>query len=205
MNKSKRAQKSIFQTLCLILLMLVITSACHVKTEASASGGESELIKRVNAVQEQMMVQGNISEEERQAILALASLVGGGDSRTNSADLADAIEFDEVDKTPMYPGCEGKMAAATKACFMDQINQLVEKEFDKGIAQGLGIEQEQSVEVIFRITETGEMQNLKVRDAPVRIQSEAARVLRLLPPMKPAVHQGQKVSVMCMVVIPYGG
>lgn len=205
--QSKNRIRSTFYSMVFLLLLLGWVSACGIKSEASAAAGgkKSELIKRVNAVQEQMMVQGNISEEERQAILALASLVSGDDSRTSSEDLADALEFEEVDKTPIYPGCEGKMAAATKTCFMDQINQLFANEFDKSIAESLGIDEQQSVEVIFRITETGEIANLKVREAPVRIQSEAARIMRLLPTMKPAIHQGQKVSVMCMIAVPYGG
>lgn len=190
-----------------VLLLSVITYSCGVKAEASASvgGKKSELIKKVDAVQEQMMKQGNISEEEREAILALASLVSGDDSHTNSAELAGVLEFEDADSTPVFPGCDGLTAAENKQCFMKGVNQMVEENFDKSIAQSLGITEKRTVEAIFKIETTGLITNLKVRDSPVRIQAEVARVIRQMPRLQPAVHNGQKVAVMCTVVVPYGG
>ena len=189
-----------------LLIFSIFTQGCGVKAEASASvGNESELIKKIDAVHKQMMKQGNVSEAEREAILALASLVSGDDSRTKSEEVTGVLEFEEADKTPVYPGCEGLSASETKTCFMQQVNQLVEKEFDKGIAKDLGISEGQTVEAIFKITETGEVMKLKVRDANVRIQAEVARVMRLLPRFEPAVLNGEQVAVMCAVVVPYGG
>ena len=189
------------------LLLSVTVYSCGVKAEASASaaGNESELIKKVNAVQQQMMKQGNISEEEREAILALASLVSGDDSRTRREDVAGVLEFEDADMTPVFPGCDGLSALETRQCFMKSVDQLVEEKFDKSIARSLGIEEEKTVEAIFKIETTGLITNLKVRDSPVRIQAEVARVMRQMPRLEPAVHQGKKVAVMCTVVVPYGG
>lgn len=206
-NTPNNLPKNTLKTLVALLVFSIVIQACGVKAEASASatGSESELIKRVNAVQEQMMKQGNVSEAEREAILALASLVSGDDSRTKSEEVSGVLEFDDADKTPVYPGCEGNSAEETKACFMQMVNKLVEKEFDSSIAKDLGITEEKTVEAIFKITEAGEMTNLKVRDANVRIQAEVARVMRLLPRFEPAVHNDQQVAVMCTVVVAYGG
>ena len=52
------------------------------------------------------MVQGNLSEQERQAILSLSSLVSSADDFTSSLDLKEAIEFEHVKNAPVYPGCE---------------------------------------------------------------------------------------------------
>ena len=40
---------------------------------------ESELIMKINAVQHQLMAQGNITEEEEQAILSLCSIMSKDD------------------------------------------------------------------------------------------------------------------------------
>ena len=54
--------------LILILLLVPMVSFGQKNTE-------SELIMKINAVQQQVMAQGNITEEEERAILSLCSIV----------------------------------------------------------------------------------------------------------------------------------
>ena len=183
------------------LICLISLNSC----QQNANSSESELINKVNAVQKQMMVQGNISEQERQAILSLASLVANDEDFTNEQDLKDAIQFDVVENIPVYPGCEGLSQEESKQCFLKKLNELVETQFNADIAKNLKILESQNVEVFFKIDKNGKMSNLKVRDAHVTIQAEAARVIKQLPIMKPATQNGKVVEVMCSISIPYGG
>jgi len=195
--KRRSVQKTMF---ILPLMCLIFFNSC----KQDANSLESELINKVNAVQKQMMVQGNISEQERQAILGLASLVANDEDFTNEQDIKDAIQFDVVENAPVYPGCEGLSQEALKRCFIEKVNNLVETQFNSDIAKSLGISEPQSVEVFFKIDKNGHMSNLKVRDANVTIQAEAARVIKQLPIMKPATQNGEVVDVMCTTTITYG-
>ena len=159
----------------------------------------------VNAVQKQMMVQGNISEEERLAILSLEDLVASYEDFTNSRDTKYAIEFNDVENVPLYPGCGELSQEESKQCFIKSVNKLVETQFNTDIAKNLGITEPQNVEVFFKIDKTGKIENLKVRDANVIIQAEVIRGIKHLPTMKPATQNGEAVDVMCSNTIFYGG
>ena len=45
---------------------------------------------------------------------------------------------------------------------------------------------------------------MKVRNSEVTIQAEILRVLRKMPLMKPAIHNGKSVSVLCSMIVKYG-
>jgi hypothetical protein len=45
---------------------------------------------------------------------------------------------------------------------------------------------------------------MKVRDSEVTVQAEILRVLRKIPAMKPATHNGESVSVLCSIIVTYG-
>ena len=45
---------------------------------------------------------------------------------------------------------------------------------------------------------------MKVRNSEVTIQSEILRVLRKMPVMTPAIHNGESVSVLCSMIVKYG-
>jgi acyl-coenzyme A thioesterase PaaI-like protein len=45
---------------------------------------------------------------------------------------------------------------------------------------------------------------MKVRDSEVTVQAEILRVLRKIPVMKPAIHNGDPVSVICSIIVTYG-
>jgi hypothetical protein len=44
---------------------------------------------------------------------------------------------------------------------------------------------------------------MKVRNSELTIQAEILRVLRKMPVMEPAVHNGKSVSVLCSIVVKY--
>jgi len=161
------------------------------------------LIIKINAVQKQMMVQGNISEEEKLAILSLASLVSQNNGFDNNS-LDDAILFKDVKNAPIYNGCEGLSEEGTKKCFSESILKLIKQEFNSSIAHALDISEPQQVAAFFVIDKNGNMSNIKVRDAELTIQAEIGRVLRKIPKMKPATQDGINVSVLCSILITYG-
>ena len=45
---------------------------------------------------------------------------------------------------------------------------------------------------------------MKVRNSELTIQAEILRVLRKMPLMKPPIHNGKSVPVLCSIIVKYG-
>ena len=180
-------------------IFLIVFNSCKENSNSS----DSELINKVNAVQKQMMVQGNISEEEEQAMLSLCSLMSRDDD-FDDYGRDDVIIFKDVENGPIYNGCEGLSEEETKKCFKENISKFIKQEFNSSIANALDISEPQQVAAFFVIDEYGNLSGMKIRDAEVTIQAEIARVLKNKPKMKPATQSGIKVPVLCSILVTYG-
>jgi len=196
--KEKKHQGLIIFSLTLFILF---TISCDQKPQSSRKS-ESELINKINAVQQQIMVQGNMSEEEELAISSLCSLISPRDGFDNKY-IDDVILFKDVKNAPIYNGCEGLSSEETKKCFNESISKFIKHEFNSGIANKLDISEPQQVAAFFIIDENGKLSGMKIRDAEVTIQAEIGRVLKKLPKMKPATQNGINVPVLCSMLVTY--
>lgn len=176
--------------------------SCKKETDPSKIG-ESELIMKINAVQEQVMAQGNLTKEEEQAMLSICSIVSQNDGlATYSTDTS--IILKDVEIAPVYNGCEDLTNKKTRECFNDKVTAFIKREFNLGLLKELNLSNPKKVEAFFIITENGKLTGMKVRDAEVTIQAEILRVLRKMPVMNPAIDNGKSVSVLCSMVVTYG-
>ena len=194
--KRRKIQKVLF---ILPLIFLIFLNSCQQNTNSS----ESELINKINAVQKQMMVQGNISEEEELAMSSLCVLM----SRDDNFDYYgrnDVIIFKDIENAPIYNGCEGLSEEETKKCFNESISKFIKQEFNLSITNALDLSEPQQVAVFFVIDENGKLSGMKIRDSEVTIQAEIARVLKKIPKMKPATQDGINAPVLCSMIVTYG-
>lgn len=190
---------TIARTVLLFILSLVLS--CGEKSSSNTS--ESELIMKINAVQEQIMAQGNMTDIEEQAILSLCNIISHNDGLVNfSPD--NRMILKDVDIVPIYDGCENLTIEETRECFKNKISAFIKREFNLSISKSLNLSELKQVDAFFIIDKKGNITGLKVRDSEVTIQAEILRVLRKTPIMKPANHQGKSVSVLCSAVIKYG-
>jgi hypothetical protein len=158
---------------------------------------------KINAVQEQVMAQGNITEEEEQALLSLCSIVSHDDGlATYTTD--NSIILKDVEIAPVYNGCEDLTIEETRECFNDKVSAFIKREFNMNVSKDLNLSEPKQVEVFFIINEKGNLTGMKVRDSEVTVQAEILRVLRKTPVMKPATQNGESVSVLCSIIITYG-
>ncbi|WP_258097626.1 hypothetical protein [Marinoscillum pacificum] len=164
---------------------------------------QSQLIVKINAVQEQIMAQGNVTEEEEQALLSLCSIVSQADGLGNHGPDFGII-LKDVEMVPVYNGCEELSKEETRECFKKKISTFIKQEFDLNISKELNLSEPKQVEAFFMIDESGERTGMKVRNSELTIQAEILRVLRQIPKMKPAMHNGENVSVFCSLVVTYG-
>jgi len=184
-----------------IFIVLLIFS-CKEESN-SVKNTESDLMMKINAVQEQVMAQGNMTDEEEQALLSLCSIVSHDDGlATYTTD--NSMILKDVEIAPVYNGCEDLTIEETRECFNDKVSTFIKREFDLGVSKDLNLSEPKQVEAFFIINENGNLTGMKVRDSEVNIQAEILRVLRKMPIMKPATQNGESVSVLCSIIVTYG-
>ena len=182
--------------LLLIFLFIPIVSFGQKNTE-------SELIMKINAVQQQVMAQGNITKEEEQAMLSLCSIMSHDDGLANySPDNRMILKDAEI--APIYNGCEELSEEEIKECFNNKVSTFIKREFNLSLSKDLNLSEPNQVEAFFIINENGNLTGMKVRNSELTIQAEILRVLRKIPVMKAAIHNGKSVSVLCSIIVTYG-
>ena len=164
---------------------------------------ESELIMKINAVQQQVMAQGNITEDEEQAMLSLCSIMSRDDGLANY-NPDNRMILKEVEIAPVYNGCEELSEEEIKECFNNKVSTFIKREFNLSLSKDLKLSEPNQVEVFFIINENGNLTGMKVRNSEITIQAEILRVLRKMPVMKPAIHNGKSVAVLCSIIVKYG-
>jgi hypothetical protein len=202
--KFNRKTKFEFQNLLVVSTIFIFLSCFSCKEESnSLKNTESDLITKINAVQEQVMAQGNITEVEEQALLSLCSIVSHDDGlATYTTD--NSMILKDVEMAPVYSGCEELSIEETRECFNNKISTFIKREFNLSVSKDLNLSEPKLVEAFFIINENGNLTGMKVRDSEVTVQAEILRVLRKIPVMKPATHNGESVSVLCSIIVKYG-
>ncbi len=104
----------------------------------------------------------------------------------------EAVPFAVVEEVPVFPGCEEE--GDKRTCFQEKMQLHISKNFSyPKEAQEEGIQG--SVAIMFTISETGAINNIKVRGPHQLLEDEAERIISLLPDMKPGKHKGVVVNV----------
>ena len=202
--KFNRKTKFGFQNIMVNSIIFSVLLCFSCKEESNAlKTTESDLMTKINAVQEQVMAQGNMTAEEEQALLSLCSIVSHDDGlATYTTD--NSMLLKDVDLAPVYNGCEALSKEETRACFDNKIATFIKREFNLSVSKDLNLSDPKQVDAFFIINEDGNLTGMKVRDSEVTIQAEILRVLRKMPVMQSANHNGKRVSVLCSIVVTYG-
>ncbi|MBC8753086.1 energy transducer TonB [Kordia sp. YSTF-M3] len=121
----------------------------------------------------------------------------------NAVDVADTEEVIEevpfafVEFAPIFPGCEKYTSKAKrKKCMSEKIQKHVNRKFDTGLAEELGLDEGvKRIDVFFMIDENGNVAGIQSRAPHPKLQKEAERVIKLLPKMEPGKQQNKSVKV----------
>lgn len=105
------------------------------------------------------------------------------------------VPFAVIENVPIYPGCEKGNNDAKRKCMSDKISKFVQKKFNTDLAGDLGLTGRQRINVIFKIDRSGNVVGVRSRAPHPRLEKEAARVINLLPKMKPGKQRGKAVTV----------
>ena len=110
-------------------------------------------------------------------------------------------EFDDIDvpfavieDVPIFPGCESVAKSQRRACFQEQMNKHIRRNFRyPEIAQEMGIQGR--VYVNFIIARDGSITNIRMRGPDKNLENEAQRIISRLPQMTPGKQRGRAVRV----------
>lgn len=106
------------------------------------------------------------------------------------------VPFVVIEDVPVFPGCSGNKEEL-RACFSERISKFVLKKFDSNLVQELGLPKGsvQRIFVMFTINKQGKVSNVMARAPHKQLQTEAVRVIELLPEMSPGMQRGIPVGV----------
>lgn len=97
------------------------------------------------------------------------------------------VPFAVIENVPEYPGCERGSNAEKRKCMSDKIAKFVQRKFNTDLAGDLGLSGRQRISVIFKIDKNGNVTGVRSRAPHPRLEKEAARVINMLPKMKPSL------------------
>jgi len=104
------------------------------------------------------------------------------------------VPFAVIEDVPIFPGCESVTKSQRRACFQEQMNKHIRKNFRyPDIAQEMGIQGR--VYVNFIIAKDGSITNIRMRGPDKNLENEAARIIGRLPKMTPGKQRGRAVRV----------
>jgi protein TonB len=104
------------------------------------------------------------------------------------------VPFAVIEDVPIFPGCESVAKSQRRACFQEQMNKHIRRNFRyPDIAQEMGIQGR--VYVNFIIAKDGSITNIRMRGPDKNLENEAARIIGRLPKMTPGKQRGRAVRV----------
>jgi TonB family protein len=104
------------------------------------------------------------------------------------------LTFAVIEDVPIYPGCEEIERNKKLECFTKKVTEHIKTTFvypKKARKNNI----EGRVLVRFIINQVGEISNIETKGGDPILQTEALRIVRLLPKMKPGMQRGKPVKV----------
>lgn len=157
-----------------------------------------KIVEDLSEVEETFIESSETNQEE--AIQEVRDVVDIGDIHVTDIEEDVEVAFAIIEDVPVFPGCEGLSKSKTKACFQKKIQEHVVKHFSyPEAALDLGIQGR--VSVIFVVDSKGYVIGIRSRGPDKILETEAERIIGLLPKMKPGKQRGRPVKVSYAVPI----
>jgi hypothetical protein len=221
LQKSK--SKKIFQLKYLLLVpvvaaMLVYTSCSDQvpvkEVETIKTADNTEVMDKINELAEAIMKKGNVTNEESLALKFLATEHKEGDKiytsvneylveqrelagleYINESNTEVKVPFSEIDMVPVFPGCQGLNAEASKKCFTQKISAFIGENFKTENLKDTGLTGEQRIMNHFVINKEGKVVVRAIKANHPDLEAEMRWTLNQLPVMIPGVQDGINVAV----------
>ncbi|MCH3881081.1 MULTISPECIES: energy transducer TonB [Tenacibaculum] len=111
-------------------------------------------------------------------------------------DNDDPKSFVFLEEVPIYRGCEGLPKEENKKCFVRKISKHVQKHFNSGLGQDLGLSSgKKKMYALFVIDKIGNVTQVKIKAPHKRLEKEVQRIVDKIPQFTPGKQQGKPVKV----------
>jgi len=108
----------------------------------------------------------------------------------------ETVPFILIEDVPIFPGCENlSNNIERKDCMSEKITKFINKEFNSGLGNQLGLTGINRITVMFKIDTNGDIVDIQTRAPHPKLEQEALRVIQALPKMRPGMQRGTPVNV----------
>lgn len=102
----------------------------------------------------------------------------------------DKYDGGEIEKFPVFPGCENLQDKEARICFNKQIQAHITRNFRYPVrAQKMKLQGK--VSILFKINKEGEVSNIRTRGPFKTLEEEAIRIIKLIPKCQPGQVNGE--------------
>ncbi len=99
-------------------------------------------------------------------------------------------------RSAIYPGCENETdILGLKKCMADNISKFIDFEFNTGVIAKDVLKSRVRINIIFKVDDEGNVTDVRARAPHPALETEAIRVLNLLPKLKPGMYLGKPVTI----------
>ena len=105
------------------------------------------------------------------------------------------VPINIVEEVPIFPGCENGTQVEKQTCLQENLQSIIEKNFDSTIAEDLNLVGNHKIIVAFKININGDISDIEAFAAHTKLAQEAIRTLELVPRMLPAKQRGRAVYI----------
>ncbi|PVW17161.1 energy transducer TonB [Marixanthomonas spongiae] len=117
-------------------------------------------------------------------------------NRQGSTSVKKHISFQNVQKSPVFPGCYATANSEFKKCLSKNVEEHIMNNFNLFVGMIHGIPSgNQRINIQFEINEYGYISNIKAKANYKKLEEEAIRVIKALPRMTPAKQDNEPVAV----------
>ncbi len=124
--------------------------------------------------------------------IANAQEVTATENETEDTEVSFAI----IEEVPVYSGCENLQGNfARKKCMNKKLGNLIRANFNSNLAKQNGLSGRIKIGVFFKIGKDGNIKDIEAKTDYKVMETEAIRVVSLIPKMQPGVQRGKPVTV----------
>lgn len=118
------------------------------------------------------------------------------------AEEIEEVPFQAIQDVPIFPGCEKfKDNEQRKQCMSDGVQKFVMRRFNTDLGSDLGLSGVTRISVQFTVDEFGKITDIRTRAPEPELETEAKRVVSMLPQMTPGKQRNKAVRVIYQLPI----
>jgi len=196
-SRSKRVDRLKYLLLIPVVVGMLFYTSCSNETTAQEMAAEPTKSEAMQKIADLKLALENdqLTEDEAKELKKLIAASYGKDDDLHYGSLKKkSLGFNEIDKVPVYPGCESTPQEGQTKCFTQKVTEFVVQHFNTKAA-GKDVNGRQRIAVHFTISKSGDITDVQAKAQDPGLMAEAKRVAEMLPKMTPGEHQGKQVSV----------